>query len=137
MDLFTASQQAYARAKQPLTINGIHLSDAGYQALAPVMFQALLGEAAPAADGAAFEKLRAAVNEKSAEWFGRYRTVDGYNVYGGRSHLKFDGVMNRDTMQREMEMRDVKTANRDKRVWAVAQGGDLVVKDDNLPPRWK
>jgi lysophospholipase L1-like esterase len=91
VDLFTASQQAYAGAKQPLTINGIHLSDAGYQALAPVMFQALLGEAAAAADGAAFEKLRAAVNEKNAEWFRRYRTVDGYNVYGGRSHLKFDG----------------------------------------------
>jgi len=119
VDLFTASQQAYARAKQPLTINGIHLSDAGYQALAPVMFQALFGEAAPPADGAAFEKLRAVVNEKNDEWFRRYRTVDGYNVYGGRSHLKFDGVMNCDTMQCEMEMRDVKTANRDKRVWAV------------------
>jgi hypothetical protein len=36
-------------------------------------------------------------------------------------------------MQREMQMRDVMTANRDKRVWAVAGGGDLQVKDDNLP----
>src|SRR5437867_3975569 len=42
--------------------------------------------------------------------------------------------MNRDTMQREMEMRDVMTANRDKRVWAVAQGVDLKVEDNNLPP---
>ena len=59
--------------------------------------------------------------------------MDGYNVYGGRSYEKYNGVLNRDTMQREMEMRDVMTANRDKRVWAVAQGGDLAVKDDNLP----
>jgi putative membrane-bound dehydrogenase-like protein len=37
-------------------------------------------------------------------------------------------------MQEEMTQRDVMTANRDKRVWAVAQGGDLTVDDSNLPP---
>ena len=43
--------------------------------------------------------------------------------------------LNRDTMQREMEMRDVMTANRDERVWAVAQGGDLRSKTTIfLPP---
>ena len=141
VDLFAASEKAYTLAKQPLTVNGIHLTDGGYQALAPGMFEGVFGRAAPAvagkaagAPGAAFEKLRRAVNEKNEAFFGRYRTVDGYNVYGGRSHLKFDGVMNRDTMLREMEMRDVKAANRDRRIWAVAQGGDLVIKDDNLPP---
>jgi hypothetical protein len=36
-------------------------------------------------------------------------------------------------MKREMEIFDVMTSNRDKRVIAVAQGGDLEVKDDNLP----
>ncbi|PYJ07900.1 MAG: hypothetical protein DME25_02740, partial [Verrucomicrobia bacterium] len=133
-DLFSASQELYARSKQPLTINGIHLSDAGYDALAPGIFQALFGQPPPPGRGRAFETLRRTVNEKNEEFFHRYRTVDGYNVYGGRSFLKFDGVMNRDTMQREMEMRDVKTANRDQSVWAAAQGGYLAVKDDNLPP---
>src|SRR5256885_3317510 len=37
-------------------------------------------------------------------------------------------------MQEEMSQRDVMTANRDKRIWAVAKGGDLVVDDSNLPP---
>ena len=37
-------------------------------------------------------------------------------------------------MQEEMAQRDVKTANRDQRVWAVAKGGDLKVDDSNLPP---
>src|SRR6266550_3782086 len=134
VDLFTASQRAYAQTRQPLTINGVHLTDEGYRALAPMMFKALFGEAPPSAiERGSFEELRSAVNEKNAAWFSRYRTVDGYNVYGGRSYLKFDGVMNRDTMQREMEMRDVMTANRDKRVWAVAQGVDLKVEDNNLP----
>ncbi len=36
-------------------------------------------------------------------------------------------------MKREMEIFDVMTSNRDERVIAVAQGGDLEVKDDNLP----
>ena len=133
IDLYLTSQRAYAQTKTPLTINGIHLSDAGYKALAPAMFQELFDEPALLTGAEGFEKLRNAINEKNEEFFKRYRTMDGYNVYGGRSLLKFDGVMNRDTMQREMEMRDVKTANRDKRVWAVAKGGDLVVKDENLP----
>ena len=51
------------------------------------------------------EKIRAAVLDKDLYWFNRYRTVDGYNVYGGRSQLKFvDGVRNWDILQREMEV---------------------------------
>ncbi|MGH8248926.1 MAG: DUF7133 domain-containing protein, partial [Gammaproteobacteria bacterium] len=134
VDLYASSLAAYAASKESLTVNGVHLKDEGYRVLAPVMFEALFGARAPQMKGRAFEKLRAAVNEKNRMWHSRYRTMDGYNVYGGRSHLTFDGVKNRDTMQREMEMRDVMTANRDKRVLAVAQGRDLEVKDDNLPP---
>ncbi|MFO1497656.1 MAG: PVC-type heme-binding CxxCH protein [Verrucomicrobiota bacterium] len=135
VDLFTASEQVYASARQPLTINGVHFNDEGYRLLAPFMFQAICGEAPTrAADAASLQELRRAVNEKNALWFSRYRTVDGYNVYGGRSYMKYNGVLNRDTMQREMEIRDRMTANRDERVWAVAQGRDLAVKDDNLPP---
>jgi glucose/arabinose dehydrogenase/azurin len=133
VDLFAITEKIYHSEKTPLTSNGIHLTDRGYRLLAAPMFEALLGETAPSMKGTRFEKLLAAVNEKNAAFFKRYRTMDGYNVYGGRSYLKFDGVMNRDTMQREMQMRDVQTENRDQRVWAVAQGGDLVVDDKNLP----
>jgi glucose/arabinose dehydrogenase/azurin len=130
VDLFAPSLAAYARAARPLTVNGVHLTDEGYRALAPVMFEALFGRAAPAAP----DKLRAAVDEKNRLWHSRYRTMDGYNVYGGRSYLQYEGVKNRDTMQREMEMRDVMTANRDRRVWAVSRGQEFEVRDDNLPP---
>ncbi len=37
-------------------------------------------------------------------------------------------------MQREMEVLDVMTANRDKRIWAVVNGNDLKVDDSNTPP---
>src|SRR5262249_19886051 len=59
---------------------------------------------------------------------------DGYSIYGGRADLKFvGGQTNRVVMQREMEILDTMTANRDKRVWAVARGGDLKVDDANTP----
>ncbi|MDB5171238.1 MAG: putative rane-bound dehydrogenase, partial [Phycisphaerales bacterium] len=43
-------------------------------------------------------------------------------------------ITNYKVMQEEMSQRDVMTANRDKRVWSVAQGKDIPVDDSNLPP---
>jgi len=141
VDLFHISQQLYtqvAKLDTHLTFNTLHLTDAGDRLLAQAIFAKLIGQKAPTSG---FEKLRAAVLDKNAEWHARYRTVDGFNVYGGRSQLKFpkDGksgpeISNYDIMQDEMAQRDVKTANRDARIWAVAKGGDLKVDDSNLPP---
>ena len=141
VDLFSVSQRLYAQAAQqgrPLTFNTFMLTEAGNKALAPEIFRALFNAAPPAGN---LEKLRAAVLDKNEQWHARYRTVDGYNVYGGRSKLEFPSagkespmISNRQVMQEEMTQRDVMTANRDKRIWAVAKGGDLKVADGNLPP---
>lgn len=140
IDLFTPSQQLFAQAAREgraLTHNGLHLTEEGASVFAPVIFEQLVGEPAP---GGNLARLRAAVNEKNAMWHSRYRTVDGYNVYGGRSSLAFPSIVegeritNFDVMQEEMTQRDIMTANRDRRVWAVAQGSDLVVEDRDLPP---
>ena len=141
VELFSLAQQLYAevaKSGQAMTINTIHLSESGEKILSEVIFEKLFNEKVPSSK---IEKLRAAVNEKNTEWHARYRTVDGYNVYGGRSQLEFPTagkgsakIKNYDVMQDEMSQRDVKTANRDKRVWAVAKGGDLKVDDSNLPP---
>ena len=140
VDIFTVSQRLYAEAAkqaQSLTFNTFLLTEAGNQALAPEIFKALFNEPAPKDH---FEKLRAAVTDKCNEWHARYRTVDGYNVYGGRSKLTFPRagkespmISNYDVMQEEMAQRDVKTENRDKRIWAVAQDGDIKVDDSVLP----
>ncbi|MEI7929204.1 MAG: GDSL-type esterase/lipase family protein, partial [Verrucomicrobiales bacterium] len=134
IDLFTASKELYANAKQPLTMNGIHLTDDGDRALAPVQFKALFGKDASATSDPLVAKVRAAVLEKNLQWHHRYRTVDQYNIYGGRSRIAYEGVTNAFILGQEMAQRDVKTANRDKLVWAVAKGGTLELKDDNLPP---
>ena len=134
IDLFTPSQQLYARAARPLTINGIHLTEEGDKQLAPVQFKALFGKEAPSTTDPTLAKLREAVLEKNVQWHHRYRTVDQYNIYGQRSRIKYSGVDNATIVGEELAQRDVKTANRDQAVWAVAKGKAFEVKDDNLPP---
>ncbi len=141
VDLFAASQTLYASAARPLTINGVHLSEAGDKALAPVQFKALFGKEAPSTDDPYIAKIREAVLEKNVQWHHRYRTVDQYNIFGQRSRIKYadaitktNGVDNATILGAELAQRDVKTANRDKAVWAAAQGKSYEVKDDNLPP---
>ncbi len=134
VDLFSATANLYARAPKPLTINGIHLTEEGNRRLAEIIDGELFGEA-PARDEASLARVREAVLEKNLYWHNRYRATDGYSVFGGRSSLKFvDGQTNFVVMQRELEMLDVMTANRDRRVWAVARGGKFKVDDSNAPP---
>lgn len=47
VDFFAPSQQLYAGAARPLTINGIHLTEEGDKVLAPVQFKALFGKDGP------------------------------------------------------------------------------------------
>jgi hypothetical protein len=134
VDLFAPTMSLYEKAALPLTINGVHLNETGNQLLAKVIVNRL-APGLRAANDKELDKLRQAVLDKNFYWFNRYRTVDGYSIFGGRADLSFtDGQTNRVVAQREMEVLDVMTANRDKRIWAVAQGNDLAVDDANTPP---
>jgi putative heme-binding domain-containing protein len=132
VDLFALSTGLYAKSDKPLTMNGIHLLDHGNRALAQAIIKSLEPDAELPSDES-IAKLRAAVLDKNYHWFSRYRVVDEYNVFGGRSKLAWFGQSNADVMMREMEIFDVKTVNRDKHIWALAQGKDVTVNDDNLP----
>ena len=155
VDLFDPSRQMFAAAAQrgrSLTVNGLYLTDEGDQLLARAILRAFAGGPALAGKAEAGsleeERLRAAVNEKNAQWEARYRTIDGNNVYGGRSALAYAPkknaisdraapapyISNFKVMQEEMAQRDVLTANRDQRIWALARGSDLKIDDSNLPP---
>jgi glucose/arabinose dehydrogenase/azurin len=154
VDLFAPSQQMFAAAAkrgQSLTVNGLHLTEEGDQLLARAIVPAFAGgpTLAEKAEVRALddERLRAAVNEKNFQWEARYRTIDGNNVYGGRSALAYapnkSAISDRDAaapyvsnfkvMQEEMAQRDVLTANRDKVIQALARGRDFKIDDSNLP----
>ncbi|MDP3071609.1 MAG: GDSL-type esterase/lipase family protein, partial [Opitutaceae bacterium] len=136
-DVFAPTRRLFADHSGPaFTLNGVHLNERGDAAFAPILDRALFGGAAhvpPINEG-----LRAAVADKSFHWYHRYRIVDSYYVYGGRSGLKFaDGDQtNRDVMERERSVLDVMVANRDQRVWTLAQdgGGPARIDDSNVPP---
>ncbi len=150
VDLFSPSQRLFdeaARQGKSLTMDGRHLTEEGDRMLAPEMFREIFGESAPEGD---FQKLRAAIVDRNERWHDRYRTVDGFNVYGGRSALAYQPdqgkflqnirnppppyISNYQVMQEEMAQRDVMTANRDKVIWAAAEGKTVQANDTNLPP---
>lgn len=136
VDLFHPMKDAYNGAPEPLTINGVHLTESGGYTLAHIIDQHLFDLARHVPRSiAGLEKIRRAVLDKNFHWFNRYRTVDGYSIFGGRADLRFtNGQTNREVGQREMEILDVMTANRDRRIWAVAQGVDGKADDSNTPP---
>jgi len=135
VDLFHPTKNAYAKSTRPLTINGIHLNEHGNELVAQIIDKALFADGPePRQDTERTEKIRQAVRDKNFIWFNRYRTVDGYSIYGGRADLSFvKGQTNRVVMDREMEILDAMTAIRDKNVWAVSQGKDYKVDDSNTP----
>ena len=81
--------------------------------------------------------VKAAIDDKNFHWWHRYRAVNGYSIYGARGQAGFDGTYrNTDVMERERAILDEMTANRDQRIWALAQGRRVpaVVDDSNTLP---
>ena len=118
------------------TSNGIHLNKFGHQNFAPILDQALFGE--PPSEVSVTANLRDAVAEKNFQWWHRYRAVNGFYIYGDRSKLTFEpdkSFTNADVMERERQILDVMTANRDQRIWDIAQGNQVPseIDDSNTP----
>jgi glucose/arabinose dehydrogenase/lysophospholipase L1-like esterase len=157
VDLFAASAKLYASSTAPLTMQGVHLNADGDRRIAEAIDRALFG-APPKHAEPYLTRLRQAVIDKNLHWFHRYRVTDGYSTYGDRAFLTFvrgtptnvtaqqaaktpkEDVLpsNYDTMQRELPILDVMTANRDRRIWAVARGeavkSDPKIDDADTPP---
>ena len=135
IDLFTPTQQLFSRTDDSLTLNGAHLNDKGYKALAPILLKELSGKTIAGFD----ETLKAEIDDKNFHWWHRYRAVNGYSVYGARSRAGRDGsgkYNNFDVMQRELQILDQMAANRDQRIWEIASGQKVseTVNDDNTLP---
>jgi lysophospholipase L1-like esterase/azurin len=132
VDLFHPTQELYKTTAAPLTLNGAHLNKEGYRLLGEVITSSLAGKKIDSSK--LDKKLHQAVLDKNLHWHHRYRAVDGNDVWGGRSKLKFvAGQSNATVLQHELTMLDVMTANRDLSIWALANNKSHKVDDSNVP----
>lgn len=133
VDLFHPTKQLFETSDERLTLNGAHLNDDGYRALAPIFMEALFGETGDRFN----DQLRAEIEDKNFHWWHRYRAVNGFSIYGDRGKAGSDGTYNNtDVMERERAILDQMTANRDRRIWKIAQGETVAaeVDDSNTLP---
>ncbi|MBN38780.1 MAG: hypothetical protein CMI29_09990 [Opitutae bacterium] len=126
VDAFTATEAAMASPGNDLTMNGAHLNEKGYRLFAATVFEQLFAKDAPKFD----EKIREAVVEKNKQHFFRYRPLNTFYYTGGRNRSY--GYLDFLPAMRNF---DIMTANRDKRIHALAQGKKVPAKidDSNVP----
>ena len=137
VDLYRPTKKLFEKSDRQLTLNGAHLNEDGYQALAPILMSALFGVSN---NEVSFDDaLKSIIEKKNFLWWHRYRAVNGFSIYGGRGTAGKDGdgkFNNRQVMEREREILDQMVANRDQRTWAIARGEKVTepINDDNTLP---
>jgi len=100
------------------TINGCHLDESGDRAVGKLLAEELFKVDAPnpQLNKTRFEKLRAAVNEKSWVHLQDYRMLNGWYVYGGRR------TWDKETFPLEYAKIRRMAEVRDEYCWDIAQG---------------
>jgi putative membrane-bound dehydrogenase-like protein len=134
VDLFHPTRELFEKTDARLTLNGAHLNDDGYRELAGILMDGLFDGKHPATFDS---RLKAVVDDKNFHWWHRYRAVNGFSIYGARGAAGSDGTYNNtDVMERERAILDQMTANRDRRLWDLAQGKQVAatIDDSNTLP---
>ncbi len=129
LDLFTPSSQWYKDSDEPLTINGVHLSQAGYRKLSSELMRQLFGQDAKPVT--ADSLLYSAVQDKAWFWRNDYRMLNGVHAYG-RRWAPFGNFNYPEEIEKIRQM----TVLRDRNIWAISQGksSTLAVNDSVTRP---
>ncbi|MDB6006997.1 MAG: putative cytochrome c [Prosthecobacter sp.] len=133
-EVATAQKVGFANVFEPmlpamkgLTFNGVHLEDQGYALFGEALYRATFEISAPETT----PELRAAIADKNRQFFQRYRPLNGFYYTGDRN--KDYGYLD---FLPAMRSFDVMVANRDQRIWDIAQGKSFAgkpVDDSNVP----
>ena len=126
VDLFAPTLALYAGAREPLTINGIHLNEYGDEKVGRICSTSALRPSPSRGSRLDYDKLKAAVNEKNLQFWYDYRAINGCYIYGGRK-APF-GVVN---FPAEFAKLRKMVENRERRVWAIAKGEAVPDKIDD------
>jgi putative heme-binding domain-containing protein len=121
-DVFTPSRARLADPGTDFTINGCHLTAAGYAWFAHDLFEACFGMRPPAVE----ERLRQACLDLDRQFFRRYRPLNSFYYAGDRSqdygYLDFLPAMRNF---------DLMCATRDRRIWDIAHGRPVPDRPDD------
>ncbi len=128
VDLFTPTRRWFAEATEPLTINGVHLSQEGYRRLAPELFEQLFGTSP--GDVATDSLLHAAIADKAWFWRNDFRMLNGVHAYG-RRWAPFGNVNYPEEIEKIRQM----TVLRDRNIWAIAEGEATSIQVDDSKTR--
>ena len=127
VDVYDSTMADFSRKPGlQFTTNGAHTNEEGDRVVAATMDRALFGTSNPAKIGSSsFERLRAAVNDKSWVHQQDYRMLNGWYVYGGRN------THDKETFPREyLKIRNM-VAVRDRYTWDLAQEKRVSAKPDD------
>lgn len=127
VDLFEPTRKLYAAEKEPQTINGFALSDAGYRNLSTILIKSLYGEV-KAQEKVSHEAMFEVVEDKNWYWLNDYQILNGVHVYG-RRYKPYGNDNYPEEIKKIREM----TSLRDAKIHDVAQGAspDKAVDDDS------
>ena len=128
VDLYTPTLKIFAqKTGAQFTINGFHLNESGDREVAHLLDSALFGGSTHAKISSKhFEKLRAAVNDKSWIHEQDYRMLNGWYVYGTRRD-----PYDLNTFPEEYIKIRQMVALRDRYVWDIAQSKTVPAKPDD------
>lgn len=127
VDLFEPTREAMSKPDSGLTFNGCHLTEKGYALFADTLYHDTFWKT-PAEINPA---IRDTVVDKDRQFFRRYRPLNTFYYTGGRN--KTYGYLDFLPAMRNFDMM---VANRDQRIWDLAQGKKVPaqIDDRNIPP---
>jgi mono/diheme cytochrome c family protein/glucose/arabinose dehydrogenase/lysophospholipase L1-like esterase len=130
LDVFSPTKSWFEAAKQPLTIDGFQLTDAGYARLAGLLADGIFGKATIQTEERR-QAVRAAVMEKNWMWHNDFKIPNGVHVFG-RRYNPFGPENYPAEIRKIREM----TALRDEAIWRATKGEtmDLQRADQKTSP---
>ncbi len=130
VDAFSPSKEWFETSKNPLTIDGSQLTDAGYAKFSTLLTNEVFGKTSAIAEGNR-ELVHDAVMEKNWMWHNDLKIPNGVHVYGRRYN-----PFGQDNYPAELVKIRELTAIRDEAIWQAAKGVkmDLSEADKKTSP---
>lgn len=121
IDLFEPTKKIMESAKEPLTSDGIHLTESGYKIVSELMAKALDFPISDWTETSHKEALRSLVKAKNQHFFYKYKSQNGEYIYGRRR--EWAGGQE---LPAELVKIDRMVEQLDSLLWASAKPGTMV-----------